>query len=343
MKQVNEMLEDNDNVQKIALLGLAAAGKTSIIKTILKEFNLLLTLTPTKGVERSSFKFLGREILIWDFGGQQRYKAQYFRYPERFFSGIKYIYYIVDAQNEEELRESMDYFLTCFEYSLKYSPDAKIVLFFHKIDPNYNGKVDFPLIEGAFLHEVLPVLQPRLQEINTTITAFHTSIFDPLSVISAFSQPLLDNSGIYNTLCQTIQVFCVDNGFDFGILFVQDYFEIGHYLQTTTSGKVSITNLTNFLREFDIQGISWFPEFNQGFSNFHTKKFTIEIGHDFPFYFSIGLNSLTVSLEKEDIRAKIDTFLELLQKILRNSEIIRGGVLRTEQINRENKDNLEET
>ena len=189
MKKVNEMLENVEKTQKIALLGLAAAGKTSIIKTILSEFNLLLTLTPTKGVDRSSFKFLGREILIWDFGGQQRYQAQYFRYPERFFGGIKYIYFIVDAQNKEELRESMDYFLTCFEYSLKYSPDAKIVLFFHKIDPHYNGKIDFALIEGEFLHEVLPVLQPRLQEKNEMITAFHTSIFDPLSVISAFSQP----------------------------------------------------------------------------------------------------------------------------------------------------------
>ena len=68
------MLEDTEKTQKIALLGLAAAGKTSIVKTILSEFNLLLTLVPTKGVERSSFKFLGRDILIWDFGGQQVFR-----------------------------------------------------------------------------------------------------------------------------------------------------------------------------------------------------------------------------------------------------------------------------
>jgi len=150
----------------------------------------------------------------------------------------------------------------------------------------------------------------------------------------------LDNSGIYNTLCQTIQTFCLDNGFDFGILFVQDYFEIGHFLQTS-SKEVSITNLTNFLREFDVQEISWFPEFSQGFSTLYSKKFNIEVGNNFPFYLSIGINSLSVSAEKDDMREKIDNFLDLLQKILRNSEIVRVGVLRTDQIDRE--DHLEET
>ena len=261
IKEAEEQLR-YEKTEKIALLGLAAAGKTSIVKTILSEFNLLLTLTPTKGVERSSFKFLGREILIWDFGGQDRYRQQYFEHPERYFAGIKYIYFVVDAQDRGQLRESMSYFLKCFDYSAKYSPGAKIFLFFHKIDPNYDGNIDFAQIESDFLSEVLPVIQPQIQKEQGEeglVTAFHTSIFDPLSVISAFSQPLLSNSGIYNTLCQTIQTFCTDNGFDLGILFVENYFEIGHFI-TASSKDLIITNLTNFLQEFEVEGFEgYFP------------------------------------------------------------------------------------
>lgn len=43
---------------KIALFGLGNAGKTSIVKTLLSEFNAFSSLLPTTGVDRTSIDFL---------------------------------------------------------------------------------------------------------------------------------------------------------------------------------------------------------------------------------------------------------------------------------------------
>ncbi|MHA1475211.1 MAG: ADP-ribosylation factor-like protein, partial [Promethearchaeota archaeon] len=210
--------------QKIALFGLNYAGKTSIIKTVLYEFEAFANILPTTGVDRTEMDFFGKSLLIWDFGGQSIYRDDYIKQPIRFFQRIKYFYYVVDVQDTERIKESADYFLKLIKLTMEYSADFKIYIFFHKIDPNFNGKTKFEESENKFISEVLP----KIKELKLEPTYFYTSIYNPISVISAFSQPLLGNEIIYETLSDVIDSFCWNNNLQFGLLFVQN-FVIGSY------------------------------------------------------------------------------------------------------------------
>ena len=63
--------------QKIILLGIANGGKTSLLLTLQREFKSLTKLKPTKGIERSHLDFFKKKIVVWDFGGQTKYRQNY--------------------------------------------------------------------------------------------------------------------------------------------------------------------------------------------------------------------------------------------------------------------------
>ena len=97
-------------LQKIAVFGLGNAGKTSLVKVLLHEFESFGTLLPTKGVDRTQIPFFGREIYIWDFGGQEQYQEQYLNRAFAYFENIKYLFYVVDVQDIEKMQENIQYF-----------------------------------------------------------------------------------------------------------------------------------------------------------------------------------------------------------------------------------------
>ena len=68
--------------KKIALLGLANAGKTAIRQVILQKLNMntsvfdkiIRKLQPTKGVEREKISVADADLQLWDMGGQETYR-----------------------------------------------------------------------------------------------------------------------------------------------------------------------------------------------------------------------------------------------------------------------------
>ena len=312
--------------QKIALLGLANAGKTSVLKTILHEFEAFATLLPTTGLDRTDIDFFGRKVLIWDFGGQEIYRNAYLARPAMFFQGIRYLYFVIDAQDEEKLQESINYFDQILKNTMNFSDKVRVFLFFHKIDPDYRGDVVFVDIENTFLEHVLPQL--NAYEINPTI--FHTSIFKPTSVISAFVQPLLGNQTIYETLCEVIDSFCWDNDLLFGMINI-DNFEIGSFFQNESVKQYVESQIHKYWNHLD--SVEEIEPYHLGKYEIITKRFIITVGAtDFVFIFSVGQDKLEIPEEMNLLFTNLDEFTESLTKILVNSEIIRTGALRTELI-----------
>ncbi|MHA1744748.1 MAG: ADP-ribosylation factor-like protein [Promethearchaeota archaeon] len=312
--------------QKIALLGLANAGKTSVLKTILHEFEAFATLLPTTGVDRTDIDFFGRKVLIWDFGGQEIYRNAYLARPAMFFQGIRYLYFVIDAQDGEKLPESMRYFDQILKHTLEYSDDVRVFFFFHKIDPDYQGDVVFVDIENEFLEHVLL----KLNELEINPTVFHTSIFSPSSVISAFIQPLLGNQTIYETLCEVIDSFCWDNNLLFGMINV-DNFEIGSFFQNESVKQYVESQIHKYWNHID--SVEEIEPYHLGKYEIITKRFIITVGAtDFVFIFSVGQDKLEIPEEMDTLFTNLDEFTESLTKILVNSEIIRTGALRTELI-----------
>ncbi|MHA1518681.1 MAG: ADP-ribosylation factor-like protein [Promethearchaeota archaeon] len=331
---------------KIALFGLGNAGKTSIVKTLLYEFEAFSSILPTTGVDRTSIDFLGRELLIWDFGGQSTYRNDYLKNPLMYFQGIRYLYYIVDAQDLERVDESIEYFSQIFNSCMEFCDNVKIYLFFHKIDPEYEGPVKFPEVEDRFISGIIP----NIQASKITPVVFHTSIFKPMTVISAFSQPLLGNQTIYDTLCDAIESFCWEHELSFGILFVENY-EIGAFFTSNKLKDYVDKHVKLYLNWLD--DVEEVPDFKLGKFTIHTKQFNTKIGpKEFLFNFAIGYDPLKLDSESEedvdadyegdsdedsdkalkDIFQNLDDFTDAMERILQNAEIIRTGDLLIEEI-----------
>ena len=319
-------LNPQKNPQKIALFGLNYAGKTSILKTILYEFEAFAHLLPTTGVDRTELDFFGKNLLIWDFGGQSVYRDDYLKQPIRYFQRIKYFYYVVDVQDVDRIKESAEYFLKLIKLTTEYSDDFKIFIFFHKIDPNYRGKTKFDESENKFLNEILPMIN----ESKLTPTYFYTSIYNPVSVISAFSQPLLGNETIYQTLSDAIDSFCFNNDLEFGLLFVQNFIIGSHFSEPEIVSKIS-KKMTMYLEDLD--DFEDCPPFSVDSYKIFTKNFVISVGdNNFYFHFSVGVNALNIPDEIDDLFEAMDEYTYNLRKILENSELIRSGELRNEEI-----------
>ena len=319
-------LNPKKNPQKIALFGLNYAGKTSIIKTVLYEFEAFAHILPTTGVDRTEMDFFGKSLLIWDFGGQSVYRDDYIKQPIRFFQRIKYFYYVVDVLDTDRIKESAEYFLKLIKLTTEYSDDFKIYIFFHKIDPNYKGSTKFEESENKFLSEVLPIIDM----LKLKPTYFYTSIYNPISVISAFSQPLLGNETIYETLSDIIDSFCWNNNLKFGLLFVQN-FVIGSYFSDPEIISKINKKMTMYLDDLD--DFEDCPPFTVDPYRIFTKNFVISVGdNNFYFHFSVGINILDIPDEINEIFETMDEYTYNLRKILENSELIRSGELRNDVI-----------
>jgi GTPase SAR1 family protein len=319
-------LNPKKNPQKIALFGLNYAGKTSILKSILYEFEAFAHILPTTGVDRTEMNFFGKSLLIWDFGGQSIYRDDYIKQPIRFFQRIKYFYYVVDVQDTDRIKESAEYFLKLIKLTTEYNDDFKIYIFFHKIDPNYKGKTKFEESENKFLSEVLP----KIKELKLEPTYFYTSIYNPISVISAFSQPLLGNETIYETLSDVIDSFCWNNNLKFGLLFVQNFVIGSHFSDSEIISKIN-KKMTMYLEDLD--DFEDCPPFTVDPYRIFTKNFVISVGdNNFYFHFSVGINILEIPDDIDEIFESMDEYTYNLRKILENSELIRSGELRNEEI-----------
>ncbi|MHA1276471.1 MAG: ADP-ribosylation factor-like protein [Candidatus Helarchaeota archaeon] len=166
---------------KILFVGLANAGKTSIILTLRRQFSDLSEIKPTKGIERSEIDILGFKILTWDLGGQDIYRTEYKKKEAIIFSETEILYYVVDIQDPDSYEETLQYFQEIVEIYKMADPDRLpyFVICLNKLDPNlivdYSKEIDD--------------LTAKFSKIikNTEYKIFKTSIYNLQALIEAFS------------------------------------------------------------------------------------------------------------------------------------------------------------
>ncbi|MFX0106188.1 MAG: ADP-ribosylation factor-like protein [Candidatus Hodarchaeota archaeon] len=180
-------MDNNENEEqpiKLVIMGMENAGKTTILDVLTQKINhppnKPPSMNPTKSVERSTLLFFQKETKVWDFGGQESYRNEYLAHPEKYFQTISFFYYVVDIQDYYRLIQSVMYFQGVFNLIKKFSPEAKIIFLFHKMDPDYSP--DERNLKGIFLEKV----EPDLKLNNTPYTMFDTTIFDLNSIKTAF-------------------------------------------------------------------------------------------------------------------------------------------------------------
>ncbi len=186
MNELMEYTENEEKTIKVVIMGMENAGKTTILDILRQETDEAPTqppiMNPTKGVERNPVTLFGKKTVIWDFGGQETYRNVYLGNPDKYFHTIKFFYYVIDIQDYYRLVPSVMFFTGVFNKIKNYSPDAKIIFVFHKMDPGYDPTIKN--LKVQFLEKV----EPLLQEQFASYLMFDTTIFDISSIRTAFYQ-----------------------------------------------------------------------------------------------------------------------------------------------------------
>lgn len=126
-------------VLKILLMGLNAAGKTTIIQHVLegREFEEIESLPPTEGVKTDEYRYRRLiEVSVFDCGGQKQFLEGYFNegMERTIFSNVRVFFWVADVSDREKIRESRFWFNQAYNSLKKYSPNCKIYILAHKYD-----------------------------------------------------------------------------------------------------------------------------------------------------------------------------------------------------------------
>ncbi|TGZ83750.1 ADP-ribosylation factor family protein [Ascodesmis nigricans] len=88
-----------DRELRILMLGLDNAGKTTIVKRIMKED--INTVSPTLGFIIKTIDFMGYKLNIWDVGGQRTLRS----YWRNYFEKTDCLIWVVDATDRFRLQD----------------------------------------------------------------------------------------------------------------------------------------------------------------------------------------------------------------------------------------------
>jgi GTPase SAR1 family protein len=216
------------------------AGKTTIINLLSQQIANFSSIKPTQQIERTKTSFLGKEIVIWDFGGQEKYREKYLRSPELFFSDIAAIFFVIDVLDEARFDLNVEYFKKIIKDLEEFSPDAQLILLFHKNDYEKQAQIAASEIERRFLEATKPLTDKLIAgakdfERPNPVFVYSTTIQNPLSIIKAVSEPLLELRGVYNTFSEILEPFITEFEFYSARLFTTNFVELGQASQKGVS------------------------------------------------------------------------------------------------------------
>ena len=162
--------------QKIIVLGLNNAGKTSMLESLKgkTKFGDITNLPPTKGVEIQKIEVENFNLMIWDFGGQEFHRQDYLKNPEEYFLHIDLILYVIDIQDSERYDESLEYFEKILEIISFFKENPYILVLLHKSDPDICQTVDFQ-INNEMISEIIST---SLNERNFNFELIQSSIYN---------------------------------------------------------------------------------------------------------------------------------------------------------------------
>ncbi|MFW9994104.1 MAG: ADP-ribosylation factor-like protein [Candidatus Odinarchaeota archaeon] len=145
---------EKESVSKIALAGLAKAGKTSIKRMFFENWSreMARDVKPTIGVEttRKFHEFLEHRFVIMDYGGQVTYREQHLR-QEGAWRDLSALVYVVDLQDDSTYDEAKDYLSKIWKKITELNENnPKLAIFFHKYDISRREGLDKKMFSCIF-------------------------------------------------------------------------------------------------------------------------------------------------------------------------------------------------
>ena len=312
LKEKTALEEQQETEDKILFTGLDNSGKTSIIYSLKREISQIALLKPTRQAQRQIFKYLGKQISEWDLGGQELYRIAYLKEPTKFFDHTSVCIYTIDIQDSKRFDESLSYFkdvLTQFK-NLEINP--LIYVFFHKADPEYI-KLNDVHIKGKLVD-----LKDRIRKIvneEFNVTFFETTIYELWTIMSSFSQILLQLYPLSHLLDETISQFSEKVNAESAIVLDQNSLLIAKYFSNEEARRIIQNSTPYFLTLLDSLDKNS-EETKEMLVNRAEKQFFIA---RFPLEKTDGWIYLIIMRNQSEIpisQSEIDGYIKILYSIL---------------------------
>ncbi|MBD3194191.1 MAG: hypothetical protein GF317_03995 [Candidatus Lokiarchaeota archaeon] len=126
------------------------------------------------------------DLLIWDFGGQERYRDKYLQDPEKYFLQIDLLMYVIDVQDSERFDDTFEYFDKIIEIIDTLEEHPHILIFIHKFDPDIADDPKILLNVELLKERINKSFQKR--KITLEYETYATSIYSTFSREPEFSK-----------------------------------------------------------------------------------------------------------------------------------------------------------
>lgn len=300
-KAVKEQLRRH---KKLLMIGLDAAGKTSILAVIQDKFSIIKSLLPTRGVKREKLDFFGYPIVSWDLGGQIVYREKlYFNRPELFFTDADILLYVIDSQDLERLAESANYFREVLKVLEKLGEQPKILITLSKSDPDFRRTLQWQKNVESIRNKFDKIADEYKQ---FTVDYCDTSIFQRETIMQMFSIALKKVSETSEIIENILEDFTSQVEGKASSLVSMDGLIFGSYTKTSTD-EMLVNNTALLL---------------QTLSNFYSS---IGLIREKSISLDLPLNGFTIRGEKlfEYSDLHISVYLWLVSE---NPELLQGKI-----------------
>ena len=191
-------------IQKVLVIGLDNAGKTSVINILQRDLGLdtLLNIKPTRGILREMVELQSLKMSLWDLSGQKQYREQ-FTVEEKniIFDEVDIILVVIDIQDSNRFQDGFEYLEKVLSIITKFQEQPMFIILFHKADPDFIDSNDFR--ENYIgLRSVIDVL---LEKANLTgrYDYYITSIYNTLPKAQGFRESVKSTVDQLKSISQT--------------------------------------------------------------------------------------------------------------------------------------------
>jgi small GTP-binding protein len=240
-EELNEFtseIEDPFSVKrkiKIVFVGLDKAGKTSFLYGVKKRYSEIIKSMPTKGVSRSEEELISQknsEIMIWDFGGQEKYLNKYFEQSKLYLYNVDLLFFFIDIQAPERFDESLALFRKIISSLTEFDEFPPIVVCLNKYDPDLQNSKETKQ-HYRYLSEKIRDLSDKF-----FVKIFKTSVFTQWSLMTAYSFGLGQLSPNRELFRQQLKNFANKTSTDALLLLNENGIIISNYSRDEISEKV---------------------------------------------------------------------------------------------------------
>lgn len=302
---------------KILFSGLDDSGKTSFLLSIDQKYSKLIGLKPTYGAKVSAIEAFGATIFLWDLGGQASLRQKYLNKANIYLYEADLIFYFIDIRNESRYEESIEYLKEIKLVLEKFNQKTPIVYILSKSDPD--------ILNSSEIKDQVKILSKYFKKEEDS-EIFFTSIFDPFSILRAFSSGIAKLSPNRELIEHGLSRFSEESNAYLGLLMSSDGLIIAEYYTPKASKITEIRKPKELLSVFELTA----PQFAMLFKIFSKYRInpqdeaTFKVSNSVIFIKRVKIADLFIFIlllvddeqRKEKINENLPNFLTNTQNLL---------------------------